>query len=800
MRSAIPKYPVAALAVILTLCIGCSDKPNSSDGGRDVAASSSDTSALDTGAQDATDTAAKEDTARRDTTVDLPPEITPSEAFDLVDPFVGSGGQGYGYAALTPAAQMPNGMVKLGPDTSKGSLVVPQHHFSGYHHGDTDIRGFSHVRLIGTGATAFGNIRWSPVDKVDDNEPWKSWVPMDKSSETAEPGYYAVRIEKPAAIAKMASSLHGGMQHYMPEDKKEFVLTLDATSTIEDNQGVTAEVEIASGNAFRVEGVVHHTGDFATRSQPLDIHFSTTIEPAPAEHSVWDASGVDQMASKASGKQAGAVLRFENLQKPVVVRTGISYVDRKQAREHRKSELDGQSMMEVRSAAKEAWKKKLGRIRIRADKETDEAAMFYTALYNLWRMPTRFDGSDGRYFGFDGKVHESKDFDYYTDLSLWDSFRTAHPLLVLVDPELQRNCLKSLIAMGEQGGYIPRWPAGASYTGSMLGSSADIVFAGSKLKGIDGVDYGRAFDLLEKSADPSMKGPNYHGREDVLAYKKHNYVPAETEESVSKTVEYAWADWALANLARELGRTAAASKYEKRSKYWKNLYDSKTGFLRPKDENGSFVDPFDTEQLGGRSGPFTEGNAWHWRFYVLHSPKDLVDAFGGAEQFGKPISTFFEESAIAESAPLKTILPDKRYWHGNEHDLHSAYLFHFTDTPGRVAHWVRRIQKKAYALEPGGIPGNDDGGTLTSWYVFSALGLYPVAGGHRYLLGAPLFDAARIVRPDGKSATIRAPGADLESDVVDSVELDGQPVDDPYVAHGDLLGSTLEFDLATNER
>jgi predicted alpha-1,2-mannosidase len=718
--------------------------------------------------------------------------VDAERAFSLVDPFIGTGGLGFGYAALTPAAQVPNGLVKLGPDTTNNGSHAAISHFSGYNYNDGDVRGFSHLHLIGTGAAGLGNLRVLPVAEVDPETPWKQFTEMDKDSETAEPGYYSVTLPEAGVTAEMSATLRGGFHRYTstanaPEDGA-LTLLFDPASSVKDDATTVVDMSVEGDT---IEGSVVYSGDFATRSGPITLHFSATADPQPTSVSSWTEDGVEAGADIAQGSKGGAVLEFDGAT-TVELRVGLSLVDLDQARLHRTEELDGRALEDVRQAAKDAWKDKLGRVRIKGGSEANQT-IFYTAMYNIWRMPTRLDGADGRYRGVDDEIHQADGFGYYSDLSLWDTFRTTHPWLTLVDPELARDCLKSLLAMKEQGGYIPRWPALQTFTGSMIGTPADQLFAEGALKGIDGVDYDTAFDaLLETATTAPVEGAMFSGRTGVERYVELGYVPGdEFDESVSRTLEFAWGDWSLANLADHLGR-AEADELRDRAASWKNLFDEDIGFFVPRDADGTLQEL--PSASFGRDGDYTEGNAWHYRFYPIWHAEDLAETYGGAESLYEPLLAFFENSGINERG-FQTTLPDSRYWHGNEPNIGAPYLFHFAGHPEEVGRWVRKIQTVAYTTGVDGIPGNDDGGTLSAWYLFSALGFSPVAGGDTYMLGSPLFPYAEVDVAGGEVLVIEADGADVDTEYVESVSVDGVTVDGAYLRHAELMGATVGFEM-----
>ncbi|MBA2664809.1 MAG: glycoside hydrolase family 92 protein [Bradymonadaceae bacterium] len=719
--------------------------------------------------------------------------ITGAMAFDLVDPFIGTGGLGFGYAALTPAAQMPFGLVRLGPDTTQRTSHPGFNHFSGYYDLDSDVRGFSHLHFVATGVPDYGNLRVMPQRSVRQTPPHIWYTALDKQSEQASPGYYTARLPDEQVQVELTASEFGGFHRYSFDGEGVAHLTIDAGSSVTNNDVIASHVEVT---ANKITGWATHAGPYTGRSRPFTVHFSITIEPAADAVWTWQDGEFNEEATSAEGNQTGAVLRFEALQRPVELRVGVSIVDLDAAEANRVAQLDGKSLEQVRAAARTAWIDKLGRARIKGA-NADVATIFYTALYNVYRMPTRFDGVDGRYRGLDGEVHTTDGWTYYTDLSLWDTFRTLHPWLSLTDVDEQRHVLRSLAAMRKDGGYFPRWPAALSYTGGMLGSWADVLFAESALKGIEGVDYADAYvGLRELAMVQPPPAAGFSGRSGIAEYIEHGYVPVEAgHDSASRTLEYAWGDFALANLAGHLDYTEDEALFRQRAGYYKNLFHSDSGFFRPRHADGSFDLSRTTETVHMGGGPFTEGSAWHWRFYALHDPSGLVELFGGKAALDEALEAFFAKSALGKTRPINTVLPDIYYWHGNEPAIHAALLFHSVDRYDRLAHWVRQIQTRLYTTGRDGIPGNDDGGTLSAWYLFNALGLYPVAGSDRYLLSVPIVPYAELDTASG-TLIIEADGAAPRDQRVAAVSLDGEPIEGGELRHAQLQAATLRFSLS----
>jgi predicted alpha-1,2-mannosidase len=782
------------------------DAPDGPDAGRADAAVDATGSPTDAAGSSGPPDAAPDPPDAR-TAEPPPPVVDVDTALDDVDVFLGTAGVGFAYAALTPAAQMPVGMVSLGPDTSRGVVRPPFHHFSGYHFDDPDTLGFSHTHFIGTGVGDFGNFRFLPV--AGDAEAvstarqapaalFTRFTALDKTSERGAPGHYGVRLPEVGVDVELTATVRGGLQRYTFDGPGPVAVFFHPTSDAAGEGGARFGRTEPSA-----DGVVSEIlfGASYTGRNPFRMWADVALDPPPSEIVLVGPDGAaDAEATRIEGVPSGALLVWDALpaDRPVVeVRTGISWVDAAQARANRVEELDGRAFETVRDAARDAWADKLRRVRVGGG-TPEQRRILATSVYNAYRMPTTLSGVDGRYPGFDQAVHTAEDFVYFSNLSLWDTFRTLHPWYSLVDPDLQRDCLRSLLAMGEQGGYIPRWPAGIGYSNGMIGTSADVVFADAAVKGVDGVDYAAAFERLKLTADgPVTPGHRFSGREGIEAYLEFEYMPEEaTDDSVSKALEYANNDNALAHLAAYLGRESDAERYRARAGWWRNHFDAASGFMYPRGRDGAFR----PVSARNHAEPYTEGTAWQWTFFVPQDPAGLAAAFGGPVPFGEALETFFVRSKLGSTAgPVRNTFPDSYYWHGNEPDIHAAYLFAWSDRPDRGHYWLREIQTRLYADAPDGLAGNDDGGTLSTWYVFGALGLYPIAGTPDYMLGAPLFPRAEVALPGGATLTVLAPGASVDRRYVRSVTFDGVPVVGPTVPHSTLSGGgTLAFEMAAD--
>lgn len=755
MRSHTPSTALIFIALSLSV-LGC----DSDEAREEVpdAVGPSDMGAPDESQRDA---APVEDMSVGD--ADLPPLISVEEAMAHVDLFIGSGGIGFNYGAMTPAAQRPNGLVRLGPDTTQGGVHPGFHHFSGYHFDDADVRGFSHTRFVGTGIEDFGNLRVLPQASA---EPL-AFTAMDKGSEIARPGYYSVRLPEVGAMAELTATRLGGLHRYTFDAPGW--LSFDAASSIASGGVQDVELRVDGG---ALSGHVTYKGPMTGRGhgEGFTLWFHGALSPPP---------------SAVEGPTDGrAALRVEA--GPVELRVAISLIDGEQARANFDAEVAGVGFDDAVALAEAAWAERIGRLRVSAGAERD-LTILYTALYHTYAMPSRLD-EGGQYRGIDNAVHAlDREGGYYTDLSLWDTFRTLHPWYTLFEPELQRDCLNSLLDMARDGGAMPRWPAATTYGGSMIGSSADHLFAGSALKGIEGVDYAAAFDVLWIGAN----GPTpYAGRRSIEDYLEHGYVPSDhAGGSVSRTVEYAWSDASLSGLASLLGREAEAESLWARGQGWRRLLDPATGFLAPRRSDGDFEQVRPTAVHMDGEGPYVEGSAWHWRFSAFQSPASLAEAIADVEgdplALGAALDAFFERSGIGDGrwVPAR---PDPYYWHGNEPDLHAPWLYYAVDRPEDAQRWVRAIQQRAYGAGPDGLPGNDDGGTMSAWFLLTAVGLYPVAGTDVYYVAPPLFERAQLQLVE-RTLDVTAPGASAAQWRFSEAYVGERLIEGGVLQHGELL-------------
>ena len=719
------------------------------------------------------------------------PAGTDGEYGRYVNAFVGTGGIPWMCGMLSPAASVPFGCVRNGPDTSAvGGFAKVKTNTSGYYYEHRHIRGFSLSRLSGTGAYDYGMFRVTPNAGAFTGKP-KAFA-FSHLQETASPGYYAVYLPGAAALCEMTASSHAAMQRYSFTTSRNAGLYIDAASALADGvvDNPTIQADCGTGT-LTGSGVLK--SNFSGRYGGLPVYIYGEWDREAVAVSYF-ADGKETQPSNASG----VYLAFGDIKgEPVTLRIGVSFVSAENAKENLLAQTGGKDFDAVRDAAAAAWEEKLSSIRIDADDNTK--SVFYTALYHAMLMPSDFTDVNGEYLGFDGSVHTASGYTYRTDISLWDTCRDVHALYTLIAPDIQSDCLNSLLAMAEQGGTLPRWPMGSGYTGSMFGNPADIVFAESLLKGMS-FDVSAAYEAMKYSTDNEFGDED--SRDEAPLYNQYGYLPDDLTRkySVSKTLEYAWEDAAIATVAKALGKLDEAAYYAERSKNYRNLWDAETGYFRPKNSDGSwgalypngisFVDDiFGTHYIKA----YCEGSARHWRWCVMQDPDDLVSLFGSKDKFVSELNDFMADASLTRAA----VNPGSGYWIGNQHDLHAAYLFNHADRPDLTQKWVRWTLKNRFSTDPDGLDGNDDGGTLSSWYVFSALGFYPIAGTDRYWIGSPCVDSAEIKLPGGALLKITANNQSEKNIYVSSVALNGVPLEEPFLTHADLAaGGELVFEMS----
>lgn len=739
----------------------------------------------------------------RETPGTLEVAVAPGPLGAHVNPFCGTGGVPWMCAHNTPAATTPFGMVRLGPDTASILANLTGTNRSGYYFGDNKIIGFSHTRLVGADAQEGGVFRVFPTvaSRVTSLIPHEDrFARFSHRDETAFPGYYAVRLPKDEVLVELTATPRAGAHRYTFTKDEMPHLLLEVTSAIGDKHCEAGRVRVLA-DTREIEGSVRTFGSFSGRYGGLDVYFVARFDRPFASHAVLSNEAVLRDWSDGQGDNLGVDLNFDKGPDALVVevRVGISYVSVANARLNLDTETAGRSFEDIAAAARDAWEQRLALVRVEGGTET-QRRIFNTALYRAFQMPTVFTDVNGEYLGFDRAVHKAVDFQYYTDFSLWDTFRTVQPLYNVIARADQRDMMRSLLDMAQRGGTFPRWPSGCGYTGCMFGTPADMAVSEAYLKGVRDFDIEAAYAIMRRTAlEGRPEGSRGDDREGLEWYKQFGYCPSDKMgDSVSATLEYAWADHSLALLAKELGHTADMEMLERHAQSYRNLWNPETLFFMPRDSQGRFATDFkplllsylDFDRKYTRA--YVEGSAMQWRWGVPFDAEGLISLFPNREQFVSELEAYMG-GCKTKVGPWN---PGGNYWHGNEPYIHAAYLFNAAGRPDLTQKWVRWILEHKYSDDYVGLDGNDDGGTLSSWYVFSALGFYPIAGTTRYELGSPIFEKA-VVQIGDNTLTVTTENSGPENIYVQRVWLNDTALARTWFTHDAIAnGGTLRFEMA----
>jgi len=694
-----------------------------------------------------------------------------------VDPFVGTGGHGHTF----PGAIMPFGMVQLSPDTR----LTGWDGCSGYHYSDNIIYGFSHTHLSGTGISDYGDILFMPtvgqpyLNPVNGNDTSKGYASrFNHRNETAQPGYYSVKLDDENILVELTATRRAGMHRYTypRTDAANVILDLTHRDRVTDSglkiTGPTTLVGWRRSEAWAKDQLVFFAAEF---SQPF-TEFGIAVDDK-----------LRQGLQETSGKNIKAYFRFNaSSGAPILVRVGISATSVEGARRNLAMEINRWDFDALRQGGSRLWEAELSKIEVSGGSET-QLKNFYTALYHTMTAPNLFMDVDGQYRGRDFKNHQARGFENYTVFSLWDTFRAAHPLYTLIDQKRTQDFINTFLNQYDQGGRLPVWELAANETDTMIGYHAVSVIADAAAKGIRGFDLPKALEAMKHSAEANHFG--------LRGYKDHGYLEMEEErESVSKTLEYAYDDWCIAEVARLQGRADDYRRYLRRAQSYKNIFDRESGFMRPR-SNGGWLTPFEPREV---NFGFTEANSWQYTFFVPHDVRGLIDLMGGRQRFVEKLDALFSaqsQTTGREQADITGLIG--QYAHGNEPSHHMAYLYNYAGAPWKTQHRVREILDKFYAPTPDGLIGNEDCGQMSAWYVSSAAGFYPVTpGSPTYAIGTPLFPEVRFNLENGKRFVIRARSVSDRNIYIQSARLNGKPYNKSYLTHKAIIdGGELVFQM-----
>ena len=727
------------------------------------------------------------------------PEVT--DPLPLIDPTIGTGGLGFSYGSSFVGAALPHGLVKLGPDTSGPFGTLAFQHFSGYWSGDDTIQGFSHLHLHGAGVADFGIVSVMPTRAFDVAK--TSVVDYEatfaKADERARPGRYTVTLTG-GITADLIATTHAAHHVYTATGGGPLTLVIDLAKALDGGELTDADVQLDPATRT-LRAHLHHRGNMTGHYGGHELWISARTRGAWTRSFTWSGGGPATSASAAGGQGAtgvGAALELDATQ-PVELQLAVSLVSQAGADANLAAELPGWDAETTARAAEDAWRARTDVVRVTGGTEA-ERRTFYTSLYHAFLMPTVIADADGTYqLAGQASPTRAEGYAQMSDFSLWDTYRTVHPLYAWLAPSSARASTRSLGAMAAALGGCPRWPIATGESGTMLGASCDVVIADAAVKGLtDGA--ADAWPLLRDAAlSPTSPATGRGGRDAVEPYIALGYVPSSVGRSVSHTTEYAHDDLALANLGATLGDPTSAATLRARSHGWRMLYDPAVGFLRGRRADGTFPPAAGFDPLR-MTDDYAEANAWHSLWMAgIHDPDGLAEIMGGRDAAIAKLTTFFTEAKHdwdTSDASARSF-PRPYYWHGNEPDINAAFLFAQLGRPDLTQEWARWIIDTIYADTPDGLAGNDDGGTLGAWYVWASLGLYPIAGTDRYIVSAPIFEQARIAPPGSDhELLIVAPGASSTNRYVAAVAVDGTPLAKPELTHAQLTtAARIDFTM-----
>ncbi|TYA55201.1 GH92 family glycosyl hydrolase [Formosa maritima] len=686
-----------------------------------------------------------------------------------VNPFIGTGGHGHTF----PGATIPFGMMQLSPDTRLDGWDG----CSGYHYSDNYIYGFSHTHLSGIGVSDYGDILLMPTNEVvfkNGSDRKKGYrAHFSHNNEIAEPGYYKVLLDSTNIDVELTVSKRSGIHKYnFPKDSKQIViLDLEHRDEVLDSKvNVYSNTEI---------GGLRHSKAWATNQMLFfNIQFSRPFK------------NMTFLNDLSEGKNVKAAFEFDSNESAILeIKIGISAVDEIGAKKNLDEEIGNKSFEKIKTEAQNTWEAQLEKIVVESDND-DYKTNFYTSMYHVSIAPNLYQDVDRRYRGMDLKIHETKDFDYYTVFSLWDTYRATHPLYTIIEQEKTNDFINTFLAKYDEGGIMPIWDLSANYTGCMIGYHAVPVIADAYLKGIQNYNVEKAFEAMLHSAKQDKLG--------LKSYKEFGFIPVEEEsESVSKTLEYAYDDWTIAQMANALGKKDIYKTFSERAQYYKNVLDPESQFMRGRFRNTWFA-PFDPYEVNFN---YTEANSWQYSFYVPQDISGFMNMLGGKNKLEANLDALFTakaETSGRDQADITGLIG--QYAHGNEPSHHMAYLYNFVNKPHKTQEKVHQIITELYKNAPDGISGNEDCGQMSAWYIFSSLGFYPVTpASNQYIIGTPLFEKASINLENGKTFTIVSQNLSDTNIYIENATLNGMPLEKTYINHNDIMqGGVLKFQM-TNE-
>ena len=698
-----------------------------------------------------------------------------------VDPYIGTGDHGHVFLG----AHVPFGAVQVGPN----NYVKGWDWCSGYHYSDSIVTGFSQMHLSGTGIGDLGDILMMPyTGKVMTNPgtekaPLSGWATLyTHKDEVVKPGYFAMNLRAYSVKAEMTASERVAFHKYTFPQSSAAHIGINLAMGIGWDKPVKTFIKKVDATTYT--GYRYSTGWSIDQRLYFAIKLSRAADATLLFNGIKPQKGIELV-----GDSAIAVLNFKTRDKEVImVKIGVSPVSESNALANITAEIPAWNFQQVADNAYAKWNKELGRVFVET-KDIHQLRTFYTAMYHMFTAPVLFNDHNSDYRGTDKKEYKNPGFQNYTVFSLWDVYRAAQPLYTIIQPERVPDMVQSLLAIYKQQGKLPIWPLMGSETDCMVGYPAIPVIADAYFKGFKGIDPELAFEAMKASSMRDDYGVNY--------IKAKGYIPADKEkESVSKALEYALSDWAIAQLAQKLGKQSDYEYYSKRAKAYTQYFDPKTGFMRPKLDNGSFREPLDPFKSIHEWGDYTEGNAWQYTWLVPQDVEGLVSQFGGEKPFVQKLdSLFIVQGDLGENASPDISGLIGQYAHGDEPSHHIAYLYAYVGQQWKTAEKINYILHNEYHDRPAGLCGNEDCGQMSAWYILSSLGFYQVnPAGACFVFGSPSFDKATITLPAGRKFTINVQKTGTNNVYIQSVKLNGQTYSHSFITYKNIMaGGALEF-------
>lgn len=782
-----------ALTLLVALSLSCSSGGDS--GETDIAKNTDVEEASDSLQPDV----AAEDVPM-ETATDIPGDVGPTPLENLlphVDPMIGTGGLSYRLGSAFVGATVPFGLAKVGPDTKHAAWGEPSFtHCEGYWYPDTHVAGFAHLHIHGTGAPDYGSLLTVPSIGMDETKVTEEgyMLPLDHDKEINEPGYYGLILGTPSMKAEMTATTRVGVHRYTYPVTEDAVVIIDPSHVIAscdvDDTEITVDPE-----AGTFEGWLHTGCSLSGRFGGYTMYFYGEFRRTPTTAGVWqDDQLID--GTHAVGDETGAWFRFDATEDHEVnFALAISFVDIAHAKTSMKNEVGEKSFDDIRDATQQEWNEALhrGLVHFPEDTPNDVRIQYYTSLYHAFLMPTIWSESDGSYIAFDGSIQVANGYTFYTDFSMWDTYRTLHPLLFLMFPEESGHMVRSLLEMAKYSGCLPKWVLANGDGGSMIGRPASIIVADAFLHGLAIQDEGAMYQILANSHDESANGepvPDCSGKDGYHSYKQYGYHPYDLEGgSVAKTQEIAWADYCVAQVAETMDNDDQALLFFHRSMNPYNLYNPDEGFFMGKDSQGNWVEGLDRFFW---EDYYVEGNAWQYLWLMAHDPAGLAETLGGVDTFFARLDEFFDETKAWDNP----VVPPNHYFQGNEPDIHAPFLYSAMGRPASSAEWSRWIMDKEFYVDPEGLAGNDDAGTMAAWYAFATLGFYPYPCTKRYMLGSPRVSEAWITSL-GEPLHIVVTNPAEENLYIESVIWNDEEVTTPWITIEQLqAGGEVVFTMA----